>query len=167
MFVHLSVPLSVQCQTFSAAHRWLSLSVLSAVCGKINFSWQMSLSTFRQRLKHFYCRPRSLTLSLIPGKLFATSSGSWSDFVTWTTLKIHDWFIEMLKLAAVSQVGLNKTVMPSSHRPTRLDKTVWSCRVGAVWTGHKTHEATDCGCCPPVYFDTMHHLLYLLNIHIF
>jgi len=24
--------------------------------------------------------PRSLTLSLIPGKLFSTSSGSWSDF---------------------------------------------------------------------------------------
>jgi len=25
-----------------------------------------------------------------PGKLFPTSSGSWSDFVTWTTLKMHD-----------------------------------------------------------------------------
>jgi len=35
-----------------------------------------SLSTFRQRLKHFCSRPRSLTLSLIPGKLFPNSSGS-------------------------------------------------------------------------------------------
>ena len=34
-----------------------------------------SLSTFRQRLKHFCSRPHSLTLSLIPGKLFPTSSG--------------------------------------------------------------------------------------------
>ena len=41
-----------------------------------------SLSAFRQRLKHFCSRPRSLTLSLIPGKLFPTSSGSWSDFIT-------------------------------------------------------------------------------------
>ena len=49
-----------------------------------------SLSAFRQRLKHFYSRPRSLTLSLIPVKVFPTSSGSWSDFITWTTLKIHD-----------------------------------------------------------------------------
>ena len=46
-----------------------------------------SLSTFRQRLKHFCSRPRSLTLPLIPGKLFPTSSGSSSDFITWTTLK--------------------------------------------------------------------------------
>jgi len=38
----------------------------------------------------FHSRPRSLTLSLIPGKLFPASSGSWSDFITWTTLKIHD-----------------------------------------------------------------------------
>jgi len=43
--------------------------------------------------KHFCSRPRSLTLSLIPVKLFPTSSGSWSDFITWTTLKIHDWLI--------------------------------------------------------------------------
>jgi len=35
-----------------------------------------SLSIFRQRLKHFCSRPHSLTLSLIPGKLFPTSSGS-------------------------------------------------------------------------------------------
>ena len=34
------------------------------------------LSTFRQCLNHFCSRPRSLTLSLIPGKLFPTSSGS-------------------------------------------------------------------------------------------
>ena len=34
----------------------------------------------------------SLTLSLISGKLFPASSGSWSDFITWTTLIIHDWF---------------------------------------------------------------------------
>jgi len=46
-----------------------------------------SLSTFRQRLQHFCSRPRSLTSSLIPGKLFPTSSGFWSDFITWTTLK--------------------------------------------------------------------------------
>jgi len=52
-------------------------------------------SAFRQRLKHFCSRPRSLTLSLIPGKLFPTSSGSWSDFITWITLKIHDWLIEV------------------------------------------------------------------------
>jgi len=35
-----------------------------------------SLSTFRQRLQHFCSRPRFLTLSSIPGKLFPTSSGS-------------------------------------------------------------------------------------------
>ena len=35
-----------------------------------------SLSTFRQLLKYFCSRPRSLTLSLIPVKLFPTSSGS-------------------------------------------------------------------------------------------
>ena len=29
-----------------------------------------------------------------PGKLFHVSSGSWSDFITWTTLKIHDWLID-------------------------------------------------------------------------
>jgi len=55
-----------------------------------------ALSTFRQRLKHFCSRPRSLTLSLILGKLFPTSSGSWSDFITWTTLKIHDWLIDSI-----------------------------------------------------------------------
>ena len=33
--------------------------------------------------------PRSLTLSLIPVNLFPTSSGSWGDVITWTTLKIH------------------------------------------------------------------------------
>ena len=44
--------------------------------------------------KHFCSGPRSLTLSLIPSKLFPTSSGSWSDFVTWTTLKKHDWLID-------------------------------------------------------------------------
>jgi len=32
-----------------------------------------SLSTFRQRLKHFRSRPRFLALSLIAGKLFPTS----------------------------------------------------------------------------------------------
>jgi len=54
-----------------------------------------SLSTFCQRLKTFLsCRPHSLTLSLIPGKLFPTSSGSWSDFITWTTVKICDWLID-------------------------------------------------------------------------
>ena len=35
-----------------------------------------SLSTFLQRLKHFSSTPRSMTLLLIPGKLFPTSSGS-------------------------------------------------------------------------------------------
>ena len=38
-----------------------------------------SLPTFRQRL-----------LSSIPVKLFPASSGPRSDFITWTTLKIHD-----------------------------------------------------------------------------
>jgi len=46
-----------------------------------------SLSTFRQRLKTFLFQAHSLTLSLIPGKLFPICSGSWSDFITWTTLK--------------------------------------------------------------------------------
>jgi len=58
-----------------------------------------SLSIYRQRLKHFCSRPRSLILSLIPGKLFPTSSGSWSDFITWTTLKIIwliNWLIDWL-----------------------------------------------------------------------
>ena len=36
----------------------------------------LSLSTSRQRLKTFCSRPHSLTLSLIPDKLFPTSSGS-------------------------------------------------------------------------------------------
>jgi len=58
-----------------------------------------SLSTFRQRLKHFFCsRPRSLTLSLIPVKLFPTSSGSRSDFITWTTLKLHDTPVAICQL---------------------------------------------------------------------
>jgi len=35
-----------------------------------------SLSTFGQPLKHFCSRARSLTLSLIPGKLFPIYSGS-------------------------------------------------------------------------------------------
>ena len=48
-------------------------------------------------LKHFCFWPRSLTLSSNPGKLFSTSSGFWSDFITWTTLKIHDW-IDWLRL---------------------------------------------------------------------
>jgi len=63
-----------------------------------------SLSTFRQRLKHFCFRPRSLTLSLIPGKLFPTSSGSWSDFVTWTTLKIHDRLIDGSRPSGASSI---------------------------------------------------------------
>ena len=46
--------------------------------------------------KHFCSRPRCLALSLIPGKLFPTSSGPWSDFITQTTLKIHDWYGESL-----------------------------------------------------------------------
>ena len=46
--------------------------------------------------KHFCSKPGSLTLSLIPVKLFPTSSGSWSDFISWTTLKIHDWLIDWL-----------------------------------------------------------------------
>jgi len=40
----------------------------------------------------------ALALSLIHGKLFLTSSGSWSDFITWTTLKIHDWLIDLSSL---------------------------------------------------------------------
>jgi len=44
-----------------------------------------SLPTFRQRL-----------LSSIPVKLFPASSGPRSDFITWTTLKIHDWLIDWL-----------------------------------------------------------------------
>jgi len=35
----------------------------------------------------------------MPGKLFPTSSGSWSDFITWTTLKMHDWLVDGLFLA--------------------------------------------------------------------
>ena len=55
-----------------------------------------SLSPVRQRWKHFCFFPHSLTLSFIPGKLFPTSSGSWSDFITWTTLKMHDWLIDYI-----------------------------------------------------------------------
>ena len=51
-----------------------------------------SLSTFRQRLKTFLFH--GLTLSLIPDKLFPTST--WSYFITWTTLKIHDRLIDWL-----------------------------------------------------------------------
>ena len=74
-------------------NRLLVPSVKLSTVGGSTLSAQ-SLSTFRQRLKHFCSRLRSLTLSLIPGKLFPTSSGSWSDFITWTTLKIHDWLLD-------------------------------------------------------------------------
>ena len=43
-------------------------------------------------------RPHSLTLSLIPGKLFPTSSGSSSDFIAWTTLKMNDWSLQWFLL---------------------------------------------------------------------
>jgi len=48
-----------------------------------------SLSTFRQRSTTFLFQASFLTLSLIPVKLFPTSSGSRSDFITRMTLKIH------------------------------------------------------------------------------
>jgi len=44
--------------------------------------------------------PRSLTLSLIPVNLFPTSSGSWGDFITWTTLKIHSWLIDWVQFSS-------------------------------------------------------------------
>jgi len=53
-----------------------------------------SLSTSRQHLKTFLFQASSVTLLLIPIKLFPTASGSWSDFITWTSLKIHDWLID-------------------------------------------------------------------------
>ena len=49
-----------------------------------------SLSTFRQRLKTFLFQASFADIITDPGKLFPTSSGSSSDFVTWTTLKMHD-----------------------------------------------------------------------------
>ena len=45
--------------------------------------------------KNFCSSPRSLTLLLIPVKLFLTSTGSWSDFITWTTFK-NTWLIDWL-----------------------------------------------------------------------
>jgi len=41
--------------------------------------------------RHYHWSPVLLWLGL-----FRTSNGSWSDFITWTTLKIHDWFIDWL-----------------------------------------------------------------------
>jgi len=48
--------------------------------------------------KLFSSRPHFLTLSWIPVKSSSTFSGSWSDFITWITLKksIIDWFINWL-----------------------------------------------------------------------
>jgi len=50
--------------------------------------------------KYFCSRPRSLTLTSISVKSFLyTFGGSWSDFITCTTLKIHGWLIEIEKVA--------------------------------------------------------------------
>jgi len=49
-------------------------------------------------------RPRSLTLSLIPGKLFPTSSGSWSDFYYLDHSKsawLVDWLNDLCATAAM------------------------------------------------------------------
>jgi len=55
-----------------------------------------SLSTFRRRLKTFLFQASFPDIiSLIPGKLFPTASGSRSDFITRTTLKIHDRLIDV------------------------------------------------------------------------
>ena len=78
-----------------------------------------SLSTFRQRLKTFKNRPCSLTLSLIPGKLFPTSIGSWSDFITWTTLKIYDWLIDG------KGGGLYTTLEPGGAWNLKFRRIVW------------------------------------------
>ena len=71
----------------------------------------------------FCSRPRSLTLSLIPGKLFPTSSGSWSDFITWTTLKIHDWWW-WLSLSHIPCFGTEWSHCLSG-RGTRASGGVW------------------------------------------
>ena len=38
------------------------------------------------------------------GNDYTTSSGSWSDFITWTTLKIHDWLIEPSIISALADI---------------------------------------------------------------
>ena len=93
------------------------LSVWSAVQTCIRPSWchchSLSLASVKSRLtlpfwyrltqvvpdkrplkRVCVCVPCSLTLSLIRVKLFPTSSGCWSDLITRTTLKIHDWLID-------------------------------------------------------------------------
>ena len=74
------------------------------ICWTMTVISAQSPSTFRQRLKHFCSRPRSRTLSLIPGKLFPISSGSWSDFIIWTTLKEHDWLTDWLNVVHLERV---------------------------------------------------------------
>jgi len=72
-------------------------------------------------------RPRFLTLSLIPVKSFPTFSGSWSDFITWTALKIYDYLIDWLKVMLniypcirSSWSNTAALALPGSSRPTQL-----------------------------------------------
>ena len=90
-----------------------------------------SLSTFRQRLIPFLPRPRFLTLSLIPVKLFPSSSGSRSDFITWATIKLHDW-----PTASMRQSLLRKAVVSALNLLTSLcSASCVSCKRGALPVG--------------------------------
>jgi len=95
-----------------------------------------SLSTSRQRLKHFCFRPRSLTLSLIPVKLFPTSSGSWSDFVTWTTLKIHDWLIDGSRPSGASSITCRLNSLLQDYLVLLVSRQVFTFICNSRTRGH-------------------------------
>jgi len=77
------------CCCLTIAEMWMS-----------NLECTVNVLTFHQHLKTFLF---SDALGLVPWRYnlsrlnyCPTFSGSWSDFNTWTTLKIHDWFIGWL-----------------------------------------------------------------------
>jgi len=96
-----------------------------------------SLSTFGQRLIPFLPRPRFLTLSLIPVKLFPSSSGSRSDFITWATIKLHDW-----PTASMRQSLLRKAVVSALNLLTSLCSASWDRRTDRHTDGRRTVTKT-------------------------
>jgi len=54
-----------------------------------------------------------------------TSSGSWSDFVTWTTLKMHDWLIDWLMSSAEPKV--HRFLLHRRESKTEPRRWSWNC----------------------------------------
>jgi len=54
-----------------------------------------------------------------------TSSGSWSDFVTWTTLKMHDWLIDWLMSSAEPKV--HRILLHRRESRTEPRRWSWNC----------------------------------------